>query len=446
MYSATNLPAFVTGQTLPTNSHACPNREAALLGLAHSDPKHLDRLFSLSVGEWRKVFRWLDVSGLTLYFANRVNELNLQGQLPPAVNQRLQQNLSDNRARIRGLLQESAELQADFRRAKISYAVLKGFSLCPSSVSMPELRHQLDLDFLVEEEGAPKARRILERAGYHLHEVSGRTWEFKKNPRPRFSPKNMFIDGFGRTVELHIQSVLPGRTPLLSRREYREIEGVMMPVLSPADLFVRQGMHVFKDVCSSFVRASHLLEFYRHVCARGDDPTFWSEVRAVAEEDPRAVVGLGVVLQLIESVMEGEIPSKLAMWTMLCVPPGAQRWVALYGKSCVYGTPPGTKLYLLLQRELENAGLSFGRSAKDALLPTRLPHTIIRAGANDTLAFGFLRQALQLRFILARLRFHVVEGLRYAWASYRWRRYRSEVSERWTFSGETEPGDFSTKQ
>jgi hypothetical protein len=429
MYRASaDFPAFVTGQTLPKTSFAPPNREAALLSLFHLKPEYLDRLLALSAGEWRRVIHWLDVSGLTLYFAHQVKEFSIQASLPIAVSQGLQQRLSDNRVRIRGLLQESAELQAEFQRANISYAVLKGFSLYPSSVPMLELRHQLDLDFLVDESGVSKAQEILLQAGYRLHGISGNSREFKKNDRPRFSTKNMYKDGFGHSVEIHIESVEAGRESLLSRREYREIEGVTMPVLAPADLFLIQGMHAFKDVCGAQPRASHLLEFYRHVCARGDDPHFWSDVRSRAQEDPRSILGLGVVLQVIESVMKVEIPSKLAMWTMLRIPVLAQRWIALYGLKCVYGTPPGTKLYLLLQRELEAAGMTFKRPARAVLLPTRLPHVIIPATADETLGFRAQRYAAQLQFILRRLRFHVVEGLRYAWASYRWRRHRNEPS------------------
>ena len=426
--ASSDIPAFVTRQTLRKISYASSNRAAVLLGLCHSRPEYIDRLLTLSHGEWRKLLHGLDVIGLTLYFAYQVNELNLQGSLPLAVSQRLQQNFEDNRARMKGLLQESTVLQEEFQRANISYAVLKGFSLCPSSVPMPELRHQLDLDFLVDESGASKAREILERAGYRLYEISGRAWEFKKNELPRFSTKNMYKEGFGRTIELHIESVLPGRKPLLSRREYREIEGVVMSVLAPADLFLRQGMHAFKDVCSSFLRASHLLEFYRHVRACRDDPAFWLEARSRAEEDPRAALGLGVVLQLIESVLEGEVPSKLAMWTSLRLPSGVQDWIALYGKRRVYGMPPGTKLYLVLQRELEIAGMSFMRPTRAILLPTRLPQVIIQPSASDTILFRIQRYALQSRFILQRARFHVVEGLRYAWASCRWRRYRHKPS------------------
>ena len=399
-YSAsTDIPAFVTAQTLPRNSHACPNREAALLGLCHLKPEYLDRLLALSPGEWRKALRWLNVSGLTLNFAHQVNELGLQGSLPVAVNQCLQQNLSDNRARMRSLLQESAALQAEFQRANVSYAVVEGLSLSPTSVPMPELRHELELDFLVDERFASKVREILEQAGYGLSRNNARSWQFKKKEASSLSndlPKN----GFGHTVELHLETIVPGRESRLSRLEYREIEGITMPVLAPADLFLRQGMRVFDEVRSPFVRASHLLEFYRNVCAHGDDPVFWSEVRSRAEEDPACIFGLGVVLQLIESVMEGEVPSKLAMWTMLRLPAAAQLWVALYGKSCVYGLPPGSKLYRLLQRELERAGASF------------------------TQAGGSPRTG---RSVVQWLKFHIVEGVRYGWASYRWRRYRTEV-------------------
>jgi hypothetical protein len=428
MYRASaDHPATVSGQTLSKNSHACSNREAAFLSLCHSKPEYLDDLPALSPGEWRKLLHWLDVNGLTLYFAYQLDEIKIQGLLPVAVNQRLQQNLLDNRARIKGLLQESFELQAEFQRADISYAVLKGFSLSPSSVPILELRHQLDLDVLIDESGASKARDILEQAGYRLHAISGKSWEFKKNETPRFSTKDMYKDGFSRTVELHIENVASGRKSLLSRREYRKIEDVTMPVLAPADLFLRQGMHVFKDVCSPFLRASHLLEFYRSVCAHAEDISFWSEVRELGEEDPRAIFGLGVVLQLIESVMDGEVPSTLATWTMLRLPASARRWLILYGRICVYGTPPGTKLYLLLQRELEAAGMTFARP-RAALLPTRLPQVLIPATAGDTMAFRVKRYALQLQFILQRLRFHIVEGLRYAWASYCWRRYRNELA------------------
>src|SRR5215469_577291 len=178
--TSTDSSRFVAGQTLPRNSHACPNREAGLLGLSHSQPEHFDRLLALSPGEWRKVRRWLDASGLTLYFADRLNELNLQSALPVAVNQRLQQGLSDNRSRMKHLLQECAELQGEFRRANLTFALLEGFSLCPNAVSMSELRNEPCLDFLVDESSVTTARAILEQAGYAPYAITVGVWRFKK--------------------------------------------------------------------------------------------------------------------------------------------------------------------------------------------------------------------------------------------------------------------------
>ncbi len=130
-----------------------------------------------------------------------------------------------------------------------------------------------------------------------------------------------------------------------------------MPVLSSPDLFLRQGMEVFEDVCNSSVRASHLFEFYCNVCAHAEDVAFWSQVRELAEDEPMTVFGLGVVLQLIESVMEGEVPSKLVMWTMLRLPAAALRWVDIYGLSGVGGTRHGgAKLFLPSQAAGINGG------------------------------------------------------------------------------------------
>jgi hypothetical protein len=87
----------------------------------------------------------------------------------------------------------------------------------------------------------------------------------------------------------------------------------------------------------------------------------------------------------------------------------------------VFGSNPGSKLYLLLQRELEAAGVPAKRPIRQILLPVRLPPPVIRAFPNETLEVRLGRYRMQLYFILLRLRFHVVEGLRYAWESHRWR-------------------------
>lgn len=395
-------------------------REAVLLTFCDPLPEECSRLQSLSVKEWQKLLIWLDISGLALYFLDRMMELQLCNMLPPCVLARLQNNLYENIERTRGMIAESVTIQQEFQEARLSYATLKGFSLSPHSVPKPELRHQFDLDFLVAEKSIANARQILERRGYRLYAISGRSWEFKINETPGISLKDLYKNLPGRSVELHVEANAPGAPSILERIEKREFHGIHMPVLSPVDLFLGQGLHVYKHVCSEFSRTAHLLEFQRHVLFRRDDNIFWNELQSIAEKNPRASLGLGVVTLLITRVMGGFAPEEFMSWTVRRLPKSALLWVEMYGHRVVFGSFPGTKLYLLLQRELEFTGVPAKRSLRHALLPLRLPPLVIRASLNETFSVRIRRYRMQLHVILLRLRFHFVEGFRYALEFYRW--------------------------
>lgn len=385
------------------------------------------RLQILSNKEWSGLLHWLDVSGLALYFLDRVTELQLSNLLPTWVLARLEQNLRDNQERTQGMIAESIAIQQELQNANLSYTTLKGFSLSPHSVPRPELRHQFDLDFLVARKSAVDARKILERRGYRLYAISGRSWEFKRNDAPG-SVRDLYKNLPCRSVELHIEAEGPGYQSLLERLEKREFHGIYMPVLSPVDLFIGQGLHAYKHVCSEFSRTSHLLEFRRHVLSRRGDDSFWKEVQSRAEGNLKAGVGLGIVTLLVTSVMGDFAPEALTTWTVSRLPPPVRLWVKLYGGRIVFGDAPGSKLYLLLQRELESEGVRQRRSLGRALLPSRLPPPVVRGAAGETLRIKMSRYRLQFCFVLFRLRFHVVEGLRYFRESHRWRQYMSRVT------------------
>jgi hypothetical protein len=403
-------------------------RAAALLIFCDPPLQACSALERLSAMEWQRLLRWLDTSGLALYFFDRVAELNTGQVLPTDVSARLQQNLTDNTARTEGLIEEMFRIHREFQRATLRYAMLKGFTLWPSSVPKPELRSQLDLDFLVAEECSGEARRILESRGYHLRAVSGRSWEFNKNETTDTSLENLYKDVPCRSVELHIESDVEAHRSLLSRAEMRSFRGVNIPVLSSVDLFLGQGMHAFKHVCSEFSRTAHLIEFRRHVVARHDDASFWTEVRARAETSPNAEIALGVVALLITHVMGSFAPWSFANWTIDRLPARARLWVQLYGERTFLASFPGSKLYLLLQKELAISGVPARRSVRRALLPLRLPPLIVHANGNEKLSMRLRRYRTQLGFILFRLRFHTVEGLRYLKESLRWQLHMNGVA------------------
>jgi putative nucleotidyltransferase-like protein len=403
-------------------------RLAILLTFCEPLPEHCSLLLrAVDANEWRSLLHWLDISGLALYFLDRMTELRLSNLLPPTVLSRLKENLNDNTERTRDLLDESIMIQREFQRDALTYAVLKGFSLYPSSVPRPELRHQFDMDFLVAKKSAPAAKNILERIGYGLHAVSGRSWEFKRNAPPGTPMKDFYKASPGRSVELHVEADAPDRTSSLDRIEKRNIGGIDMPVLSPVDLFLGQGLHVYKHVCSEFSRTSHLLEFRRHVMLHRNDKAFWNKLRSSAEENPHASQRLGLVVLLTTHVMGNFAPEAFTSWTVARLPESARLWVKLYGHRVVLGSFPGNKLYLLLQRELNSPGAP-SRSLRQALLPHRLPPAVTPPSASDTLSLRLRRHRKQIHFVFSRLRFHVLQGLLFAWESYRWWRHRDRVT------------------
>jgi hypothetical protein len=335
---------------------------------------------------------------------------------------RLQQNLEDNTARTEAMIAESAILHHEFQKAGLSYVTMKGFSLWPISVPRLELRSQLDLDFLIANSSATQARNILEAMGYHLRAISGRSWEFKTNPVGVPSIKDLYKVKPHRTVELHLETPGQPRDSPLFRAERRLFHGTCMPVLAPADLFLGQGMHLFKHICGSSFRTSHLIEFRRHVRVRHHDDRFWTELRLLAERTPRTPIGLGVVILLISHVLGDFAPRALTCWTVDCLPAAVRLWVELYGRKVVFYNFPGSKLYLLLQQELEKAGILARRSLEQELLPRRLPHVIAHRAPGETLRDSIWRYCKQLHYVWIRLRFHAVEGLRYLRESARWRK------------------------
>jgi hypothetical protein len=391
-------------------------RLAALLTFCDPLPPHCLRMLNLSRKEWDKLLHWLDISGLALYFFNRLVELELCDLLPPAVFTHLYLNLIDNTQRTRSMISESIAIQQEFQKAGFIYANLKGLSLCPNSVPQPELRLQFDLDFLVAERFMPEAQRILERRGYRLKLISGRSWEFKFNERPWLDLKDIYKDFQSYAVDLHGESSVPGRTSPLERLEWRELHGLRMPSLSPVDLLLGQGLHAFKHIWGGYSRAAHLIEFRRHVLMRRDDRAFWRELQIAAKHHPRASLELGVVTLLITRVMGNFAPQAFTIWTVDRLPGPVRLWVEMYGHRVALGGYPGNKLHLLLQKELELAGITqkLKRSLRQSLLPLRLPSPVIRALPNESLPARIRRYSMYPQLILERMRYHIVEGFNFA--------------------------------
>ena len=365
---------------------------------------------------------------MTLYFMDRAEELDLAKSFPPLVHAEIQSRLKNNRERTAALLADSIDIQAAFRGQGIRYAVAKGISLFPESVPKIWLRSQTDLDFLVAKECALDARRVLEDRGYKLRDESSRAWVFKTDHIPRWgAPEDAYKVRQCRCVELHLED--DGPDTRLARRLDRDFDGVTMSVLAAPDIFIGQARHSYRNICSQFSRVSQHLEFYRHVLSRREDAEFWSQVRMLCENDRSLSLRMGVSLSLLTEVMGDFVPDALAAWTIDQLPRTAHLWVQIYAHRKALGSVPGTKLHLLLQHELEPAGVGIMNSASLILFPIHKPQVIAHSMPNESLFDRLRRFSFQTRYVFHQLRFHTVEITRFGWHWMRWRRRVARLRE-----------------
>ena len=394
------------------------------------------QLSSFRESEWKRNLLWLDASGLALYLLDRLRSLGCEDVLPPLILARLRENTVDNRARTEALLAEMVLMTDGFDRAGLTFAHLKGMTMPVQSVPDPALRCQLDLDVLIAASDAPAAREVLKRMGYDLHVVSGSIWEFKAGSSMLPSRNDLYKPRPQRSAELHLvdSSTVEASTTegWLRRAERRSIRGVVMPVLSPADIFLGQAMHLFRHVRSEFTRITWLLEFARHLEARRHDTQFWSEVEALAASLPQAALAIGVSALLAQDLFGVTTPEELKSWTILRVPLAVRLWVDHYGRRALLANFPGSKLYLLLEKELiaeaargqtaESEVADAKTALRERLVPLRIPRMIVTGESDESLRLKLRRYVAQLRFLLFRFRFHSAASLRYAVEVLRWRR------------------------
>jgi hypothetical protein len=401
--------------------------EAVVAAFHDSAEMSAERLSRFTARDWQRSYHWLDASGMALYFLDRVESLNIQNALPAAALERLRGNLADNRQRSSTMLVEFASLNQAFQRAGLVYANLKGFSLSPESCPRPELRCQLDFDFLIDGTQLDLARNILSKTGYELIAATPDVWEFKAGTDELTRITDHYKWRPQRCVEVHFATSgpptrLPFRDSRLERRIRHSWGGVTFPALAPAHQFIAQALHIFKHLCSACTRLSWLLEYQRHVAVRFQDQSFWEEVRKHAGSDPLTSIAIGLTTLLSSRIFGGKAPAQLEEWTSARLPAAVRLWADHYGREAILADFPGTKLYLLLQEELRGNDESWKQTKRRRLMPLRLAPRIVNVSTDDNVWKRMRGELFQLRFLLFRLRFHVVEGLHYLVEASRWKR------------------------
>jgi Uncharacterised nucleotidyltransferase len=390
---------------------------------------------------------WLDASGLAFYFLDYVQEVGIDDAVHPETLRYLREELASNLIRYLAMSEEFAAINQAFQQAGILYANLKGFTLCPDSCPRPELRHQIDFDFLISADHLSLSRSCLENKGYELTAVTATTWEFKAGNYSMGRSKNTYKATPYHSVELHFAG--PGmygpsgscdeRLKRLITWNYRPAG---FPALSSADQFISQALHIFGHLRGENTRGSWLLEFRRHASVRRDDEAFWRAVQKLAEEISDAPIAIGISTLLATELFGRFAPAMLETWAVASLPPTVALWIQHYGREAVCADFPGTKLYLLLQIELDKTD-GTQSDALRRLFPLRRPAWVLQNDPQQTLLGNVRRIIVQLRYVAFRMRFHLVEAFRFAVEWVRWRHIVIDYDRRNLLSRDRQerPGD-----
>jgi Uncharacterised nucleotidyltransferase len=395
----------------------------AILATFRDTPQRPDGFARYSQKDWERNYDWLDTSGMALYVLDRLKKLGREGEVPVNSLLRLEEKQKDNRARTEQLFREFCEINASFQREGIRFVNLKGITLVPTYCSDPELRFQVDLDFLLDILDADRCQNILETFGYRLTGASERTWEFKAGGYMVPTLRDMYKPKPQRSVEIHFAESDPEAKPIddrLARTQSQTWSGITFPALSESDKFVGQSVHLYKHLRSEWIRLSWILEYWNFLHARRDDVLLWNEVKGRVRDDLIAQIAIGMSLRIAATAFgECYLPA-LTDWAVEVLPKNFERWLECYGEDVVLMEFPGSKLYLLLDAAKEQKQFVVHDPIKK-LFPLHFPPGVVYCSSDASFRERWNGRKEEMKYFLFRLRFHVVSGICHTLETARWK-------------------------
>ena len=384
---------------------------------------------------WKRVLQWLDDAGLAFYFLQKLEDTHTRGAVPPLVLSRLERNFAGNQLRIDEMARRFDVINHRFNDAGVRYTVIKGFSLVPQFCPHAALRHQADLDYLVDASSLPAAGRVLIEEGYGSQDS-------------RSSKESIFVIPGGapsrgdaqysphspHAVELHtdiwdskmhrlppIPSLFSGAQPTTHCWN-----GSMFPAQADEDAFLLQILHACHHVFTQWIRMSCLFEIGYFLHRRASDAALWSGVERRVGDDAILREFVVIITEMAARLFATPVPKLIREWGAR-IRPEPRTWIEYYARDwalCelpVYNLSsfPSSKLALFLHHQYMSAPAAEESRHQHQPPSSRLARVAwsIKSDPFQVLDLAWWkRQQLVRRSI-----FYTLSGLRYAVEIPRWR-------------------------
>jgi hypothetical protein len=416
--------------------HSPVEAVVAFLSFSRDPSAPRSAIAKFSPREWKHVLRWLDDAGLLFYFLQKLRDTHAVEAAPPLILSRLERNFADNQLRIDEMARRFEAINRKFNDAGVQYTVIKGFSLVPQFCPNAALRHQADLDYLLDDQSLPQANRVLIEAGYRQQESqSSKEWIFVTPGGKPSRGDEQYSPQAPHAVELHTDiwdSEMHRLPPIpslfsVSQARTRRWNEFTFPAQSDEDGFLLQVLHACHHFFTQWIRLSCLFEIAYFLHRRASDTQLWGEIEQRIGDDAVLREFVVIVTEVAARLFAAPVPQSVQNWNA-GIRPGPRIWIEHYARDwALSGLPvyqfslfPRSKLALFLHQQYRSESWTEQSRLPSKSPSSRLSRIALSIKSEPSLLLSsawWRRQHLFRRSV-----FHTLAGLRYAVEIPRWRR------------------------
>lgn len=305
---------------------------AALAYLAQGGRSDLQTL--IDHAKLERLLRWLDEAGVALYLSHQCERRC--HKLPDEWRAALDGRRERNRHRVAAMLAEFHKVVEALSTSRITFAVVKGFSLQPEFCSSFDLRHHIDTDLLVAPTHIDRATETLLKLGYQKvgAEDFGEIRFSKGHPAiPATAQDDLYTARPESRVEIHTSLFEPRTyTPFVlggdwqSEIRHKDLGHVRFPTISEPDAFMLHVLHAFQHLAAGWLRLSWLFEIANFIESRRMDDHLWRLVTDRVASEQRCAHAFGLILQETSMLFGTEMPATLADKLIDPLPANLRKW------------------------------------------------------------------------------------------------------------------------